>query len=93
MVVDPGTAMLIATAVAAAAKGTGDYLSGKGSDKAAKRKAKEMRRETEANVFDQALNRSAELEASRLQGRSKLGKRRAQSSQDTADLLRGALNI
>lgn len=93
MPVDPGTAILIATAVASAAKGAGDYFSGKGADKAAKRRAKEMRRETEADVLDQALNRSAELEASRLQGRNRLGKRRAQSSQDTADLLRGALNI
>lgn len=91
--VDPGTAILIATAVATAAKGAGDYFSGKSQDKAAKRRAKETRRETEAGMFDEALQRSAELQAHRLKGRNKLGKRKTQSMQETSDLVRGALDI
>lgn len=90
---DPGTAMLIASAVAAAAKGTGDYFSSQGSEKAVKKRAKELKRETQAGMLQNALDRSSELEEGRLQGRSKLGKRRATSLQDTASLIRGALNI
>lgn len=90
---DPGTAMLVATAVATAAKGAGDFFSNKSAKKQVKRKAKEAKRETEAGLLDEAMNRSAELEAHRLSSRNKLGKRRAQSTQDTADLVRGALNI
>lgn len=91
--IDPGTAMLIATAVATAAKGAGDYFSGQKSEKAGKRKAKEMKRETESGLFDSALQRSAELQAHRLASKQKLGKRKSQSMQDTSDLVRGALNI
>lgn len=91
--VDPGTAMLIATAVATAAKGAGDYFSGSKAEKAGKMRAKETKRETQAGLFQDALQRSAELEAHRLSGRKKLGKRKAQSMQETADLVRGAFDI
>ena len=91
--VDPGTAMLIATAVATAAKGAGDFLGGNNAKKAAKRRAKETQRETEAGLYNEALQRSAELEEQRLRGRNKLGKRRANSLQETSDLLRGAFNV
>lgn len=90
---DPGTAMLVATAVATAAKGAGDFFGNKSQEKAAKRRAKETKRETYASLFDEAMNRRAELEAHRLSSRNKLGKSRARASQDTADLVRGALNI
>ena len=93
MVVDPGTALLVASAVSAGAKGAGDFLSGKKSEKAAKRRAKETKRETQAGLFQDALQRSAELEAHRLSSRQKLGKRKTQSLQDTADLVRGAFSI
>lgn len=91
--VDPGTAMLIATAVATAAKGAGDYMSGQKAKKSGKLRAKETKRETQANLFQDALNRSAELEAHRLASSNRLGKRRTQSMQDTSELLRGAFNI
>lgn len=91
--IDPGTAMLIATAVATAAKGAGDYMSGQSAKKAAKRRSKEIERETNAGLYNDALQRSAELESHRLKGRSHLGKRKSQSLQDTADLVRGAFNI
>ena len=90
---DPGTAMLIATAVATAAKAGGDAMSSNNAAKAAKMRAKETRRETQAGLFNDALQRSAELEEQRLGGRRKLGKRRANSMQETADLLRGAFNV
>jgi len=91
--VDPGTAMLIATAVATAAKGASDYMGGQNEQKAAKRRAKETKRETHAGLVQDALQRSAELEAHRLASRQKLGKRRTQSHQETSDLIRGAFNI
>lgn len=90
---DPGTAMLIASAIAAAAKGTGDYLGNRSQKEQAKRRAKETKRETHASLYQDALNRSAELEGQRLKGRNTIGKRKSQSMQDTADLLRGAFNI
>jgi hypothetical protein len=91
--VDPATAMLIATAVSTAAKGAGDYFGNKSQEKQAKRRAKESKRETQASLIDEALNRGSELEAHRLSSRNRLGKAKARSSQNTADLVRGALNI
>lgn len=91
--IDPGTAMLVATAVATAAKGAGDYFSGKGQQRAGERRAKETKRETRAGLFDEALQRSAELQAHRMKGRQRLGKRKTQSMQETSDLVRGALDI
>lgn len=91
--VDPGTAMLIATAVATAAKGAGDFMGNKAQEKQAKRRAKEAKRETQASLMDEALNRDAELVAHKYASRNRLGKSRAKASQDTAELVRGALNI
>lgn len=91
--VDPATATFIATALATAAKGGGEYLTNKKSEKGAKKRAKETRRETQSNLLNAAMQKSAELEAGRLESRKKLGKKKAQSYQDTADLVRGALNI
>lgn len=93
MVLDPGTAMLIATAVAASAKGAGDYFSSSAEKKAGKRKAKEMERETKADLFSDAMNRNAELEAHKLKSSQKLVKGKSKGFQDTSDLVRGAFNI
>lgn len=90
---DPGTAMLVAAAIASAAQIGGQAMAGNSQAKAAKLRAKETRRETEASMLNDALQGGAELEAQRLAGNSRLGKRKAQSMQDTADLLRGAFNI
>lgn len=90
---DPATAMLVATAVATAAKGASDYFGGQNEKKAGKRRAKETKRETHANMLHDALQRSAELEAHRLASRQKLGKARASKSNETAELVRGALSI
>lgn len=91
--VEPGTAMLIASAIQAAAKAGGDYLGSKKEKKAGKRRAKETKRETYAGLLQDSLQRGAELEGHRLSGRSKLGKRKSQSMQDTADLVRGAFKL
>lgn len=90
---DPGTAMLIASAVAAAAKGTGDVLSSQTAKKSAKLRAKETKRETQASLLNDAAQRSAELAEHGLNSRRKLGKRRATSMQETTDLIRGAFNV
>ena len=93
MVVDPGTAILIATAVQAAAKGAGDFMSNTAEKKRQKRRSKELERETNAELANESKNRSAEMEVHRLAGRQKLGKRKSASHHETSDLIRGALNI
>jgi hypothetical protein len=90
---DPGTAMLIATAVATAAKGASDYFTGAKEKTAAKRRSKETKRETYANMLGESMDRNAELSAHGLKSSSKLGKSRSQSLQDTSDLVRRAFNI
>lgn len=90
---DPATAMLISSAIASSAKVGGEALSALKGKKAGKLRAKETKRSTKSSLLREALQRSAELEAHRLKGKSQLGKRKAQSYQDTADLVRGALNI
>lgn len=90
---DPATAMLIATAVATTAKGVGDWMSSNKQKKAGKMRAKEMKRETLSGLVNDALQGSAELHGQGLTSRAKLGKRKGQSMQDTADLVRGAFNI
>ena len=92
MVVDPATAMLVATAIGAGAKAGSDYLGSKKEKKAGRHRAKETKRETYAGLIQDALQREAELEGHRLSSRNKLGKRKAQSMQETADLVRGAFN-
>jgi hypothetical protein len=91
--VDPGTAILIASAIAASAKGAGDLYGSKSQEKQAKRRAKETKRETQASLLDEAMNRNAELQAHRMSSRNKLGKSKVRASQETSDLVRGALNI
>lgn len=91
--VAPAVALLIASAVAAAAKAGSDYYSSKKAKQSGKSRAKETKRETHAGMLENALQRSSELESQRLAGSRKLGKRKAQSSNDTAALVRGALKL
>lgn len=90
---DPGTAMLIASAINAGIQGGGMAMKSAAEKKAAKRKAKEMKRETYAENLNQTLDRSAELKAHELGSRSKMGKKRAESFDETSDLVRRAFNI
>lgn len=83
---DPATAMIIYSAVSSGAKAGNKYLS-------SKRKAKEYRRETGASLAHEALQRSAEDEAHRLKENRRKTKRKSQSMQETADLVRRAFEI
>lgn len=88
---DPATIALIGAAVSEGSKQLGNVLSASQQKKAAKRRAKETKRETFSGLLNEALQRSADLEAHRMQGKKKMGMRKGQSFQDTADLVRGAL--
>lgn len=90
---EPATAMLIAAAVSAAAKGAGQAISGNKATKASKRRAKEMERETKGEALHHGLQGSAEMEAHGTERKNKLAKRKTKSFHETADLVRGALNI
>lgn len=90
---EPGTAMLIASAISAAAKGASEAGAASNDKKAAKRRAKELKRETYGGLVSDVSQRGAELEAQRLQGNRKLGQRRTQSLTDTTDLIRRAFSI
>ncbi len=91
--VDPATAILIAQAVASAAKAGGEYFSNKKGEKAAKRSAKEKKRETIAGLMNDAMQGSAENASHHLNERGKLSKRKGKSAQDTSAIVRGALSI
>ena len=93
MPIDPGTAMLIAAAVNAAASAGSAAISGKKKKKADELRSREMRRETEAGILNESLQREAEKEADRLQKKKRMGSRQAETLQGTANLIRGALNI
>lgn len=90
---DPGTAMLVASAISAAAQGAGQAGAASNDKRAAKRKAKELKRETLGGLLSDVSQTGAELEAQRLQGNRKLGQRRTQSLTDTSDLIRRAFSI
>lgn len=91
--VDPATATIIASAVGAGASMGSKALGSKAKKKAGKYALKEMKRETLASLLQDALNRDTELEAHKLGTRAKKSRRRTQSLQDTADLVRGAFSI
>jgi len=91
--VDPATATLIFGALSKAAEGAGEGIKSRYAKKTSKLKAKEAKRETFADLLNQALNQGAELPTHRLARRSKQGKRYAQTFQNTADLVRGAANL
>jgi hypothetical protein len=93
MVIGPAAAIIIAQAISSAAKAGGEAIGAKKEKKAAKRRSKEMKRETHADLLNESLNRGAELEAHRLKTSGNMAKRKGQSFNDTADTVRGALNI
>lgn len=92
--VDPATAAIVAGALA---KGVGGLFSSRSNKrrakKNAKRSAKEMKRETYADLINEALSRSAELEGHRMKSGEKLSKGKTRSLQDSSDLLREAFKI
>jgi hypothetical protein len=90
---NPGVAILIASALSAGAQGASAANSASNSKKEQRMRAKEMEREIAAGLHTDIAQRGAELEGQRLQGRKKLGQRRTQSLADSSDLVRRAFNI
>jgi hypothetical protein len=90
---DPITGILIGKAIEEGVKGVNSYYQAKNEKKQGKKRAKQSKRETLAGLLNDALQGSAELHTHGLSSRARLGKRKAQSLQDTSDLVRGAFNI
>ncbi len=90
---DPATATILAATIAAAAQGGSTAFGMSKEKKAAKRKSKEMKRETRASLLSDALQRNAELEGHRLSSRAKMGKASTRNLLETANTLREAFNI
>lgn len=90
---DPATIALVSAALQAAAKAGEGAIAGQSAKKSAKLKAKETERETQAELLNSKLQRDSEMEAHRLAGRGKLGKRKSQNMSDTSEIVRGALSI
>lgn len=93
MPIDPGTAILVAAAIATAMQGG---MAGYGSAQQAKlgrRRAAEADKSREAQMLQSQLDRGAEEDIFNLGQRQKMGKRGRQSLQDTAANFRGGLNI
>jgi hypothetical protein len=84
-----GAIMIGATAV----KGISDAIAARKEKKRAKMRAKEMERETKADLLNEQEQREAELESHRLSKSAEDAKRKSKSSKDTADIVRGALRI
>ena len=93
MVLDPFTTAIIASAITAGTQGGIAGINSAKEKRAAKRRAKETKRETFGGLYGDVLQNRNEMEAQRLSGRKKLGQRKAQASQETADIVRGAFNI
>lgn len=90
---DPATGMIIAATIASAAQGGMGALNSAQQRRAASRRAKETKRETYANMLNDALQRSSEIEGQSMQSSSRLGRRQAQNMMDTATILREAFGI
>lgn len=88
MVIDPAT-LAILTAIKAAQAGYGAYKEAKMS----KKRAKQAEKETYGDLFSSALDRSADEQRERLSSSARRSRRRTKGSQDTSDLLRGALGL
>ena len=91
MPLDPITGSVIV--LTALAKGAQDYFHHKSEKKRGERRAKETKRETHANLLQDQIHRRAEAVAHGEENRKKTAKRRADTMQETADLVRNAVNI
>ena len=75
------------------AKAIEGALAAKRAKKAGKLKAKEMRRETQADLLSNAEQREAEMEEHGMASSERSARRSAKSKSDTADTVRRALSI
>ena len=68
-------------------------LAAKRAKKAGKLKAKDMRRETQADLLSNAQQREAEMEEHGMASSERNARRSSRLKQDTADTVRKAMNI
>lgn len=80
--------LIIAAAVSAIAKGVGAGIKAQQQKKASKRKAKEMKRETMADLMNQALQNRAELEGINLDTSKRMGGAQSRNLLNTASTVR-----
>jgi hypothetical protein len=88
-----GVAELGIPIVGGIAKAIEGALAAKRAKKAGKLKAKEMRRETQADLLSNAEQREAEMEEHSMGSSERKARRSARSKQGTADTIRRAINI
>lgn len=97
-------AIIAATALAEGSRHFGQHFANQRDEKQSKkvkkankkfesRRAKESKRETQAGLIEDAMKRSADSTNAQIEGQNKLTKRKVRSRQETADLVREALNI
>lgn len=83
--VDPGTATIIAASLAAAAQGASGAMGSASNAKAEKRKAKEMKRQTLADMYNKALGRELDLYKFTKENESTNTARRSAALQESAN--------
>lgn len=81
---EPMTAMIIASAIAAAAQGGAGYYAGQKAKEAGKLKATEMKRQTYADLLNTALQNQAELQGQGLDSSKRMGGARTRGLMETA---------
>ena len=87
---DPATGMIIASLIASATAGGMGALSGSQAKKAGERKAKEMKRQTYADLLNSSLQNQAEIQGQGLDTSRKIGSARTRGLLDTASTMRDA---
>jgi len=87
---EPVTTVAIVGGIAKAIEGA---LAAKRAKKAGKLKAKEMRRETQADLLSNAEQREAEMEEHGMASSERNARRSSRLKQGTADTVRKAMNI
>lgn len=90
-----GTAAAVLNAAGLIKKGAeaaSEAYAAKKKKKIAEEEAKEEKKSTHGELLESALNRSAEHEAHGINTRKRLNAKKAQSMQQTADIVRGAFS-
>jgi hypothetical protein len=87
---EPVTTVAIVGGIAKAIEGA---LAAKRAKKAGKLKAKEMKRETQADLLSNAEQREAEMEEHGMASSERNARRSSRLKQDAADTVRKAMNI
>jgi|GEM_PF-6737241 hypothetical protein len=88
---EPTTAVAIATAMGKALEGLGKYLGEREKTKVEKKKVKEIKRKTFADLLNESLNRSHDLGKDVRRSQGEFAGARAKAMQDTAAGIRQSL--